>query len=95
VKAAGTRGLVPGWIRVPVGEGSAPYLSVPFVRKVLIVARTVTTTEWLLDFLPEIFPDPRVQLLFTVEDEAPSGSVLLMLLFVGPNWVWQAHCDSD
>jgi len=72
VNPDGTRGIVPGWIRVPVGEGSAPYLSVPFVRKVLIVARTVTTTEWLLDFLPEIFADPRVQLLFTVEDEAPS-----------------------
>lgn len=69
---AGTSGPFPGWIRVPVGEGSAPYLSVPFVRKVLIVARTVTTTEWLLDFLSEIFPDPRVQLVFTVEDEAPS-----------------------
>ena len=40
-----------GWMRVPIGEGAGPYLSVPFERTVLIVARTVTTTAWLLDFL--------------------------------------------
>ncbi len=62
----------PRWIHVPVGEGAEPYLSISFTRSVLVVARTLTTTEWLLDFLAELFPDPRVQLLFTVEDEQPS-----------------------
>lgn len=62
-----------GWIRVPIGEGAQPYISIPFVRTVLVVARTVTTTVWLLDFLAEVFgDDPRVQVLFTVEDESPS-----------------------
>jgi len=62
-----------GWLRVPIGEGSRPYVSMPFVRAVLVVARTVTTTAWLLDFLAEVFgDDPRVQVVFTVEDERPS-----------------------
>ncbi len=60
------------WVRIPIGDEAQPYLSVGFTRTVLIVARTVTTTVWLLDFLPEILSDPRVQLLFTVEDEKPS-----------------------
>src|SRR5919205_1393894 len=67
------RGDESRWVRVPIGEGSEPYVSVPFVRTVLVVARTVTTTVWLLDFLAEVFgDDPRVQVLFTVEDERPS-----------------------
>lgn len=61
------------WIRVPIGEGAEPYLTVKFARKVLVVARTVTTTVWLLDFLEEVFgDDTRVQVLFTVEDDHPS-----------------------
>jgi hypothetical protein len=62
-----------GWARVPIGDGSEPYVSIRFVRTVLVVARTVTTTVWLLDFLGEMFGDDhRVQVLFTVEDDRPS-----------------------
>jgi hypothetical protein len=61
------------WVRVPVGDGSEPYITVPFTRTVLVIARTLTTTVWLLDFLEEVFgDDPRVQVLFTVEDDAAS-----------------------
>lgn len=60
------------WIRVPIGEGSEPYRSIRFDRTILIVARTVTTTAWLLDILVDVIADPRIQILFTVEDESPS-----------------------
>ena len=61
------------WLRVPIGDGSEPYVSVPFTRTVLVIARTLTTTVWLLDFLEEVFADdPRVQVVFTIEDTAPS-----------------------
>ncbi len=61
------------WVRVPIGKGSRPYVTMPFERTVLVVARTLTTTVWLLDFLEEVFgDDPRVQVLYTVEDERPS-----------------------
>jgi hypothetical protein len=61
------------WLRVPIGEGSGPYVTVPFTRTVLVIARTLTTTVWLLDFLEELFADdPRVHVLFTIEDTAPS-----------------------
>lgn len=60
------------WVRVPIGEEAASYISVHFERSVLVVARSVTTASWLLDFLPELLCDSRVQVLFTVEDESPS-----------------------
>ncbi|HEU5268796.1 MAG TPA: hypothetical protein VFU36_02645, partial [Jatrophihabitans sp.] len=59
------------WVRVPIGDG-AGYRSVQFQRTVLVVARTALTTEWLLDVAPDILADPRVQVVFTVEDEQPS-----------------------
>jgi hypothetical protein len=36
---------------------------------VLVVVRTLTTFTWILELLPELFADPRVQLVFTVEEE--------------------------
>jgi len=61
------------WLRAPIGEGAQPYITVPFTRTVLVIARTLTTTVWLLDFLEEVFADdPRVQVVFTIEDTAPS-----------------------
>ena len=61
------------WLRVPIGDGSKPYITMAFTRTVLVVARTLTTTAWLLDFLEEVFADdPRVQVVFTIEDTAPS-----------------------
>jgi len=88
------------WVRVPVGEGSTPYVSVPFTRTVLVVARTVTTTVWLLDFLEEVFgDDSRVQLLFAVEDEAPSvyhEAARVLLKDVGvPVLPWAQACATN
>jgi hypothetical protein len=62
-----------GWVRVPIGEHAEWVRTIPFERTVLIVARTAGTVSWLLDFLPEILSDPRVQILFTVEDEDTSS----------------------
>jgi hypothetical protein len=38
-------------------------------RTVLAVVRTVTSTRWLLEILPELFRDHRIQTLFTIGDE--------------------------
>jgi hypothetical protein len=37
-------------------------------RTVLVVIRTIATASWLLDILPELVGDPRVQVLFTIDD---------------------------
>ena len=60
------------WVQVPIGEGASRYGTVPFSRTLLIVARTEMTTGWLLDFLPEVVADTRIQVVFTIEDEVPS-----------------------
>ena len=39
----------------------------------LVVARTLTSTVWGLDFLGEVLADPRIQIVFTVEDQSPSA----------------------
>lgn len=36
---------------------------------ILVVVRTLTTFTWTLELLPELFADPRVQLVFTIEAE--------------------------
>ncbi len=43
-----------------------------FERTILLVARTLGTTSWILDLLPEVLADTRVQLVFTCEEERPS-----------------------
>ena len=43
-----------------------------FERTILVVARTLGTTSWMLDLLPEVVADARVQLVFTCEEERPS-----------------------
>lgn len=35
----------------------------------LVVVRTLTTFTWLLELLPELFADPRVQIVFAIDDE--------------------------
>ena len=62
----------PEWVRVPIGPESPRFNTVAFERTVLVVARTLTTTDWLLDVVDEVLADPRIQVLFTIEDEAPS-----------------------
>ena len=44
-----------------------------FERTVLVVARNQHTTEWLLDFLPDVLDDPRIQIVFTIDEVAPSA----------------------
>jgi hypothetical protein len=61
------------WIRVPVGQDAERFTSIGVDRRVLVVARTVTSTSWLLDFLDELIGDARIQVLFTVDDDAPSA----------------------
>ncbi|HTZ44998.1 MAG TPA: hypothetical protein VMB79_14140, partial [Jatrophihabitans sp.] len=61
-----------GWVRVPVGDGAA-FGTIRYERLVLVVARTAMTTEWLLDVLPAVVGDVRIQVVFTVEDDEPSA----------------------
>jgi hypothetical protein len=60
------------WVRVPIGTGDPRFLTVPFTRTVLIIARTSGATDWLLDILPELLADTRIQIVFTVEGEHSS-----------------------
>ncbi len=55
-----------GWIRVPIGNGAARWRTVSCERTVLVVVRTFTTVAWLLDLLPALIGDRRVQVLFTL-----------------------------
>lgn len=61
------------WRRVPIGEGARAFSSVSFSRTVLVVARTLHTTEWVLDLLPELLGDRRIQVVFAVDDASPSA----------------------
>ena len=58
------------WSEVPIGDPH--WRSMPFERAVLVVARTLGTTSWMLDLLPEVLSDTRVQLVFTCEEDRPS-----------------------
>ena len=82
VSAAGSRGsdnrrmtahsaadLPPGWLRVPIGPGSEGWITMSAERTVLVVIRTITTASWLLDILPELLGDARVQVLFTMDED--------------------------
>lgn len=60
------------WVGVPFGHDAERYRTLHPERYVLVVARTLTTTDWLLDILNEVLADPRIQVAFTVEDERPS-----------------------
>ena len=56
-----------------MGADARRWNTVQFERTVLVVARTLTSTVWGLDFLDEVLADPRVQIVFTVEDQSPSA----------------------
>lgn len=57
-----------GWLRVPIGPEARRWGTIAVERTVLVVVRTLTTFTWILELLPELFADPRVQLVFTIED---------------------------
>ena len=57
---------------MPGGERSDTWTTARFERSVLVAARTLTITLWGLDFLDEVLADPRVQTLFSVDDQKPS-----------------------
>ncbi|HMJ75939.1 MAG TPA: hypothetical protein VK507_08195, partial [Iamia sp.] len=59
-----------GWLRVPLGDPH--WTSSRVERTILVVARTLVSTSWMLDILPELVSDPRVQVVFTVESDRPS-----------------------
>ena len=57
---------------IPADEHSDRWTTARFERTVLVAARTLTITLWGLDFLDEVLADPRVQTLFSVDDQKPS-----------------------
>ncbi|WP_157745608.1 hypothetical protein [Nocardiopsis gilva] len=52
-------------LRVPIGEASGSWSTLPDCRRVLVVAHTVTSMTRLLDILPLLESDPRIQIVFT------------------------------
>ncbi|MCG3751815.1 hypothetical protein FKO37_15095 [Amycolatopsis sp. Poz14] len=58
--------------RVPVDPGFDHWLTVGFERRVLVVVRTVTTLNRLLDVLTLFSGDHRVQTVFTFDRERPA-----------------------
>ncbi len=56
-----------------MGADAHRWNTLQFERTVLVVARTLTSTVWGLDFLSEVLADPRIQIVFTVEDQSPSA----------------------
>ncbi|SHH09663.1 hypothetical protein [Streptoalloteichus hindustanus] len=54
------------WLETPIGPSADRWVTVPARRRVLAVARTVTSTGRLLDVLPVLRDDFRVEVLFTV-----------------------------
>ena len=59
-------------LNTPANRHSDPWTTARYERTVLVAARTLTITLWGLDFLDEVLADPRVQTLFSVDDQKPS-----------------------
>ncbi|MEV6343993.1 hypothetical protein [Actinoplanes sp. NPDC051851] len=70
----------PGFVRVPVGEEAAHWVTVPAQRTLLAVARTVTSTARVLDAVQLLRDDPRVQVVFSFNDTSPFNDGVLPLL---------------
>lgn len=75
-----TAGTATGWIRVPVGAGSARWATRGRCRRVLLVVHNVTSATRLLDVLPLFRDDLRVQLLATCTGSSPFQSGVAELL---------------
>ncbi|WP_436531723.1 hypothetical protein [Actinoplanes sp. HUAS TT8] len=58
-------------MRVPVGAEARLWVTVAAERTLLAVARTVTSTARVLDAVQLLRDDPRVQVVFTVNDSSP------------------------
>ncbi|WP_285471695.1 hypothetical protein, partial [Actinoplanes sp. NBRC 101535] len=58
-------------ISVPVGPGSQRWVTLAAQRTLLAVARTVTSTGRVLDAVQLLRDDPRVQVVFAVNDTSP------------------------
>lgn len=69
-----------GWIRVPVGGGSARWTTRGRCRRVLLVVHNVTSATRLLDVLPLFRDDLRVQVLATCTGSSPFQSGVAELL---------------
>ena len=59
------------WTAAPIGRESEWWRTVQSERTILVVARGPTTTLWVFDFLEEILADPRIQVVFSVDEDAP------------------------
>ncbi|QNP70061.1 hypothetical protein IAG44_11775 [Streptomyces roseirectus] len=59
------------WLRVPVGEDAARWVTRDGCRRVLFVVHNVTSATRLLDVLPLFHSDPRVQLFATCTGSSP------------------------
>ena len=59
------------WAAAPIGRESEWWHTVPFERTILVVARGPTTMLWVFDFLEELLADPRIQIVFTVDEDTP------------------------
>ncbi|WP_250285656.1 hypothetical protein [Frankia sp. CiP1_Cm_nod2] len=68
------------WLRVPIGPEAASWSTVTASRTVLVVAHTVTSTNRLLDVLPALTADTRVQVVFTTTGTSPFNDGVVDLL---------------
>jgi hypothetical protein len=58
------------WVRVPIGVEADRWSTVGFERRVLVVARTATATAWILQLLPDLVADWRIQCVFSIPANA-------------------------
>ena len=59
------------WAAAPIGQESEWWRTIPSERTILVVARGPATTLWVSDFLDEILDDPRIQVVFTIDEDEP------------------------
>jgi hypothetical protein len=54
---------------VPIGSEAPHWVTIEPERVVLIVLRTIATVSWLLEIVPELVPDTRIQVVFTMDED--------------------------
>ncbi|MET8757640.1 hypothetical protein [Lentzea sp. NPDC004782] len=69
------------WLTTPLGAGGAHRVTVPGCRKVLVIVPTMVACTRLLDLLPLLDSDFRVQVYFTQPD--PCGETTRLLAAIG------------
>jgi hypothetical protein len=82
---------------LPIGDDAITWSTMDTRRAVLVVAHTVTATTRLLDVLPAISDDPRIQVLFTTpETSAFTAGVLEFLTDIGARIIsWQDAVEAQ